>query len=71
MRAAQHGNFITWPGLTPHNIAKHFTMTMATAKGHLNHEQKIYNLQSTKQIPTPGEEAFMIKNVYFPLLSIA
>ena len=45
MRAAQHGNFITWLGLNPHNIAKHFTMTMATAKGHLNQEQK--NLQST------------------------
>ena len=56
LQAAQNGNFITWPGLSPHNIITHYKMTMTTAKGHLNQEQK--NLQSTKQLYLSNGETF-------------
>ena len=46
IRAINNGNMITWPGLTPSLIRKHLEKSVATAKGHLDQEQK--NLQSTK-----------------------
>jgi hypothetical protein len=68
LRAAQNGNFITWPVSSPHNIIKYYKMTMAMAKGHLNQERK--NLQSTKQLFPSNEEAFLIENDHFPCVQL-
>jgi hypothetical protein len=46
IKAVKNGNFITWPGLDTASIIKHLPPSVASAKGHLNQEQK--NLQSTK-----------------------
>ena len=46
INAIRNGNFVTWPGLTPALIRNHLHKSLATAKGHLDQEQK--NLQSTK-----------------------
>ena len=45
-KAIANGNFLTWPGLHEKTIQQHLTETPATAKGHLDQEQK--SLQSTK-----------------------
>ena len=44
-KAIANGNFITWPGLQEKTIQQYLTETPATAKGHLDQEQKNYNLQ--------------------------
>ena len=66
-QAVKNGNFITWPGLTPDTVAKYYTDTVYTAKGHLDQERK--NLHSTKLIKplplTPAEE-FLLHNDHFP-----
>ena len=46
IKAITNGNFVTWPGLTPKLIRNHLHKSIATAKGHLDQEQK--KLQSTK-----------------------
>ena len=45
-KAIANGNFLTWPGLHEKTIQQYLTETPATAKGHLDQEQK--SLQSTK-----------------------
>ena len=67
LKAVKHGNFLTWPGLTPSNVEKYYENNIFVAKGHLNQERK--NLQSTKllhqKIPSPTEEAIMHDD-FFP-----
>jgi hypothetical protein len=60
IKAVQNGNFITWPGLEASTIRKFLPDSIATAKGHLDQEQK--NLQSTKPTTTPSDEF----NDFFP-----
>ena len=33
--AAQHGNLVTFPGMTPQNISRHFPESDETQKGHM------------------------------------
>ncbi len=35
LNAAQHGNLITFPGMTPENISPHFPKSDETQKGHM------------------------------------
>ena len=68
LRAVTNGNFITWPGMTPPNVSKHFQPTLFAAKGHLNQERK--NLQSTKIIqpsPLTNKEEIDMLNDHFPI----
>ena len=46
LTAAQHGNLITFPGLTPHNISRHFPESDKTQKGHM--KQMKQGIRSTK-----------------------
>ncbi len=46
LTAAQHGNLITFPGLTPQNISQHFPELDETQKGHM--KQTKQGVRSTK-----------------------
>ena len=46
LTAAQHGNLVTFPGLTPHNISRHFPESDETQKGHM--KQTKQGVRSTK-----------------------
>jgi hypothetical protein len=61
LTAAKHGNLVTFPGMTPENISKHFPESEETQKGHM--KQTRQGVRSTKVIdedamigfnPTPG-----------------
>jgi hypothetical protein len=54
IKAAQAGNFIGWPLLTPKNIQKYYPNTTETPKGHLNQTRK--NVRSSKPKPVPLED---------------
>jgi hypothetical protein len=54
IKAAQAGNFISWPLLTPKNIQKYYPDTTETPKGHLNQTSK--NVRSIKPKPVPLED---------------
>jgi hypothetical protein len=57
LQAIENGNFDSWPGFTTNNITKHYTRTLATAKGHM--AQTRQNTRSTKpkkQKKAPTEE---------------
>eukprot|EP00804_Cyclotella_cryptica_P012316 CCRYP_020812-RA/>CCRYP_020812-RA protein AED:0.35 eAED:0.35 QI:0/0/0/1/1/1/2/0/506 len=68
LKAAKHGNLVTFPGLTPKNIAKHFPESNKTQKGHM--KQTKQGIRSTKVVdedamlvfgPSPGVKQ---KDVY-------
>jgi hypothetical protein len=46
LTAAQHGNLITFPGMTPENISRHFPESDETQKGHM--KQTKQGVRSTK-----------------------
>ncbi len=46
LTAAQHGNLVTFPGLTPKNISRHFPESDETQKGHM--KQTKQGVRSTK-----------------------
>jgi hypothetical protein len=46
LTAAQHGNLITFPGMTPTNIARHLAESDETQKGHM--KQTRQGVRSTK-----------------------
>jgi hypothetical protein len=48
LQAAKHGNLVTFPGLTPENIAKHFPESNETQKGHM--KQTKQGIRSTKVV---------------------
>ena len=61
LTAAKHGNLVTFPGLTPENISRHFPDSVETQKGHM--KQTKQGVRSTKVIdedamlgftPNPG-----------------
>jgi hypothetical protein len=52
LTAARHGNLVTFPGLMPENISKHFPESDETQKGHM--KQTKQGVRSTRVI---GEEA--------------
>ena len=66
MQAIKNGNFHTWPGLTADMVQKYYPITAATAKGHLDQEQK--NLRSTKSnvIPPSQQDEKELFDNYFP-----
>ena len=68
LTAAQHGNLVTFPGLTPENIKRHFPESDETQKGHMRQTRQ--GVRSTKVVdedamlgvqPTP---AVKHKDVY-------
>ena len=46
LTAAQHGNLVTFPGMTPTNIARHLTESDETQKGHMRQTRQ--GVRSTK-----------------------
>lgn len=58
-KATKAGFLSTWPLLTPSNVAKYLTETIATKKGHLARVKK--NIRSTKRIQTNEEDPFDIE----------
>jgi hypothetical protein len=38
--AIKNGNFLSWPGLTEHDVEKHLSKSTATTKGHLNQQRQ-------------------------------
>jgi hypothetical protein len=46
LTAAQHGNLVTFPGMTPQNISRHFPKSDETQKGHM--KQTKQGVRSTK-----------------------
>jgi hypothetical protein len=46
LTAAQHGNLVTFPGLTPQNISRHFPESDETQKGRMKHTKQ--GVRSTK-----------------------
>jgi hypothetical protein len=47
LKAVKQGHFATWPGLTEDAINNHFTLTLATAMGHMH--EKRQNIRSTSK----------------------
>eukprot|EP00804_Cyclotella_cryptica_P002577 CCRYP_010410-RA/>CCRYP_010410-RA protein AED:0.12 eAED:0.12 QI:0/0/0/0.5/0/0/2/0/1280 len=54
LTAAQNGNLVTFPGLTPDNINKHFPESEETQKGHMRQTRQ--GVRSTK---VPDEDAVL------------
>ena len=54
LTAIRHGNLVTFPGLTPDNINKHFPESEETQKGHMRQTQQ--GVRSTK---VPDEDALL------------
>jgi len=46
--AAQNGNLVTFPGMTPENISRHFPELDETQKGHMKMKQTKQGARSTK-----------------------
>ena len=66
LTAAKHGNLVTFPGLTPENISRHFPESKETQKGHM--KQMRQGVRSTKVVdedamlsfqPSPGVKTKM------------
>ena len=55
IKAINNNHFTTWPGLTTTLVKKYLQPSIATAKGHLNQEQK--NLQSTKNVKNSSNKS--------------
>ena len=55
LTAAQHGNLVTFPGMTPQNILRHFPESDETQKGHM--KQTKQGVRSTKIV---DEDAMML-----------
>lgn len=58
LKAAKAGFLSTWPLLTPTNISKYLTETIATKKGHLARVRK--NIRSTKRQKVEDDEQFNV-----------
>ncbi len=54
LTAARNGNLVTFPGLTPDNINKHFPESEETQKGHMRQARQ--GVRSTK---VPDEDALL------------
>ena len=54
LTAAKNGNLVTFPGLTPENINKHFPESDETQKGHMRQSRQ--GVRSTK---VPDEDAML------------
>ena len=48
IQTIKKGNFLSWPGIESISLKQHLPKSMATAKGHLDQERKIYNLLNSK-----------------------
>jgi hypothetical protein len=61
LTAAKHGNLVTFPGLTPENISRHFPESDETQKGHM--KQTKQGVRSTKVV---DEDAMLGFKPYKP-----
>jgi len=48
LTGAQHGNLVTFPGMTPQNISRHFPESDETQKGHMKQTKQV--VRSTKLV---------------------
>jgi hypothetical protein len=55
LTAAQNGNLITFPGMTPENISRHFPESDETQKGHM--KQTKQGVGSTKIVDEDAQTA--------------
>jgi hypothetical protein len=56
LTAAQHGNLITFPGMTPQNVSRHFPESDETQKGHM--KQTKLGVRTTKIVDTDAMLCF-------------
>jgi hypothetical protein len=59
LTAAQHGNLVTFPGMTPQNISQHFPESDETQKGHM--KQTKQGVRSTKVVDEDAMIGFQPK----------
>ena len=59
LTAAQHGNLVTFPGMTPQNISRHFPESDETQKGHM--KQTKQGVRSTKVLDEDAMLGFQPK----------
>jgi hypothetical protein len=55
--AIKNGNFLSWPGLTEHDVEKHLSKSTATTKGHLNQQQQSSRTTQIKTNNTSSQES--------------
>jgi hypothetical protein len=53
-KAVKAGNFITWPGLSPEAVRKHFPESYETQQGHM--KKQCQGVRSTRIKPTENED---------------
>ena len=58
-KAIRKGHFITWPEITEINFEKFIMNKIPTAKGHLDQERSIYNIQK------PLRVKILTMNIFF------
>jgi hypothetical protein len=56
IKAIHYGHFATWPGLTAKLIKDKLPKSIATVKGHLNHQQKHIRSTQNRAIKTDTDE---------------
>jgi hypothetical protein len=54
--AIKNGNFLSWPGLTEHDVEKHLSKSTATTKGHLNQQRQNSRTTQTKITKASSQE---------------
>jgi hypothetical protein len=59
LTAAQHGNLVTFPGMTPQNVSRHFPESDETPKGHM--KQTKQGVRSTKVVDKDAMLGFQPK----------
>jgi hypothetical protein len=55
--AIKNGNFLSWPGLTEHDVEKYLSKSTATTKGHLNQQRKNTRTTQIKNINASNQES--------------
>ncbi len=56
-KAVKAGNFITWPGLTPEAVRKHFPESDETQQGHMKKQSQ--GVRSTKTMPAENKDVLI------------
>ena len=64
MKEIKNGKFLTWTGLNNQKLIKHIPISIETALGNLDMDQK--NLQLTKQVKYELE---IEENILFPVMN--
>jgi hypothetical protein len=68
-KAAKAGNFITWPGLTPEAVRKHFPESDETQQGHMKKQRQGVRSTRTKTAETEDVPIYpkKMKDVYIEI----